>query len=88
MPSTLALQYCTSVNLQFAKLEYAYIRNVTVVPYKIIHTHISCNAVLFMWGWLRLAPVILWSKCAANKITSDMQGIIWGKPDFAVTMQS
>ena len=30
--------YCMSVNLQFAKLEYAYIRNVTVVPY--IYTYI------------------------------------------------
>ena len=45
--------YCMSVNLQFAKLEYAYIRNVTVVPYIYTYIHIPYIvriAVPFMWG--------------------------------------
>ena len=56
--------YCMSVNLQFAKLEYAYIRNVTVVPYIYIYIYtyihipyIARIAVPFMWGSLRLAPI-------------------------------
>ena len=40
------------ISLQFTK------QNMTIVPYTYIyiHTYISCNA--FMWGSLRLAPMI------------------------------
>ena len=44
-----------SVNLQFAKLEYTY---TTECDGRTIHTYTSCNAVPFVWGSLRLAPII------------------------------
>ena len=41
--------------------------------HRYIYTYISCTFVPFMWGSLRLAPII---------ITSDMQGLVWGEPEL------
>ena len=45
-------QYYTSVNLHFAELEYAYIRNMMVVPYIIYFTQ-SCTV------YVGLTPMII-----------------------------
>ena len=45
--------------MQFAKLEDTYIRDVTYICIAIyIQRYIACMAVPFMWGSLRLTPVI------------------------------
>ena len=46
---TLHAVYCMSVNLQFAKLEYSYIRNVTVVPYIYIYIYTYIHIYIYTY---------------------------------------